>query len=78
MKQPSTITNRSRLLCPDCDELRRVKEVMQDDETPTIVYLACGHFRGELLPLKAGRISIENLNTAQGRTCFPAMRIEWN
>jgi hypothetical protein len=65
-------------MCPDCNELRRVKEIFRDGDKPTVIHLVCGHYRGELLRLKAGRISLENLNSALGRELFPAVQMnEW-
>jgi hypothetical protein len=33
--------------------------------------LECGHSRAEILPLKQGRVSIENINTPEGLAAFP-------
>jgi hypothetical protein len=72
MKSPKTsITTRSRLLCPECRELKRVAGVRFDGGGTTIASLKCGHDRGEILPLAPGRVSLENLNSPDGRRLFP-------
>jgi hypothetical protein len=69
----TNITRRSRLLCPDCGELKRVAAVAFDAEGVTVATLQCQHTRGELLPLAPGRVSIENLNSEAGRIMFPVV-----
>jgi hypothetical protein len=69
MKRESSVTRNCRLLCPVCaGELRQVIEVNE------IISLECGHTRPEILPLLAGRVSVENIRTAAGRRLFPAQR----
>lgn len=74
----SSITRKSRLLCPHCDALRGVADVGFDTSGRTVVTLKdCGHTRGELLPLKAGRISLEHLSgkpTTIGLVMFPVCK----
>jgi hypothetical protein len=61
-----------KLLCPTCSDLKKVKQVLSDAESPTIAVLECGHMRpAELLPLKHGRISLEHMSREWGRECFP-------
>jgi hypothetical protein len=55
----TSITNKCRLLCPECWKLRRVKSVAFDERGATVVTLVCQHLRGELLPSKPGSFSIE-------------------
>jgi len=76
MKGKSTITNKARLLCADCDTMQRVKLVRFDTYGDTDVTLHCGHKRGELLPLKDGRVSIEHIERREAiaYTLFPALR----
>jgi hypothetical protein len=71
-KLDTSLNTRCRLLCPECNDLKRVKKVLTDTESPTIAVLECGHLRGELLALAPGRISIEDMGTKRGRECFPA------
>lgn len=60
---------RSKLLCQQCQELKQVTSVGDD-----IAILACGHSRTcGLLPVEAGRLSIEHLKTAAGKRLFPAV-----
>jgi hypothetical protein len=44
---------------------------------PTLVRLDCGHSRGEITPLQAGHVSLENLKTAAGIAAFPPMPDAW-
>jgi hypothetical protein len=55
----SSITRKSRLLCPECKDMRRVKNVSLNPYRSPIVTLECGHKRGEILPSQKGSISIE-------------------
>ena len=72
MRRRTSITTRCRLLCPDCGELKRVAAITFDGKGTTVVSLQCGHSRGELLPVTApGRVSLELLNTPDGRRLFP-------
>jgi hypothetical protein len=72
MRRRTSITTRCRLLCPDCGELRRVAAVAFDEQGATVASLECGHSRGELLPVTApGGVSLELLNTPEGRRLFP-------
>jgi hypothetical protein len=57
---------RSRLLCPECDEVKPVRAI---DES---IVLACGHSRPECLPAAPGHLSLEDLWTKLGRELFPA------
>jgi hypothetical protein len=67
----TSITRRSRVLCGTHDELERVVNVAFDTHGDTIVTLKCGAKRGELLSLRPGRVSLENVHTDQGRRLFP-------
>ena len=58
-KSETSITNKSKLLCDECDTMQKVKSVSFDSFGETVVLLRCFHTRGELLPLKEGRVSIE-------------------
>ena len=58
---------RSRLLCPLCNEVMRVVIVADG-----VIRLECGHERGELLPVKDGRVSVEHMGQRIGREMFPA------
>ena len=60
IKQTS-VTRKSRLLCDDCGELKRVKVVQPEPNGQTRITLECRHERGEILPSQTGAISIENL-----------------
>lgn len=71
MNLQTSVTIKSRLLCADCSELKSVSKVAFSESGDTVVKLKCGHTRGELLPLKPGRIGLEHLSTAQGRKLFP-------
>jgi hypothetical protein len=42
----------------------------------TRVILACGHERGELLPVHPGSLSFENFGTGRGDLAFPVVRDE--
>ncbi len=57
------------MLCPQCNSTKQVTGI--DDH---IVTLDCGHRRGESIPVKAGRVSIEHLRTKLGQQMFPANR----
>jgi hypothetical protein len=65
MKRPAgkltSITRKSRLLCADCGELKRVKEVKPEPNGQTRINLECKHERGEILPSQPGAITIETL-----------------
>ncbi len=67
--QKTSVSTRSKLLCPTCREVKRVKEI--NDQ----LLLTCGHTRPETtLPLEPGRISFESLvgpRSALGKKCFP-------
>jgi hypothetical protein len=63
-----SVTKNSRLLCPICGEVKPVEELGE------LITLRCGHSRTEILPLVAGRVSVENLRSAAGRKLFPAQR----
>jgi hypothetical protein len=70
----TTITTKSRLLCPDGCGMKRVVTIdpASYGENPlqdTRVTLSCGHERGELLPAKG--ISLEDLKHERGRKLFP-------
>jgi hypothetical protein len=58
-------TIRSKLLCHECGELKQVSSVN------SLIELACGHSRPELLPGKG--ISVEHLNSRLGKKWFPAV-----
>jgi hypothetical protein len=66
-QRESSVTKRCRLLCPHGCGTQKVVEVGE----PHI--LECGHSRGELLPLKPGRVSIEHLRQKIGASLFPAV-----
>jgi len=55
----TSITRKSRLLCADCGELKRVKDVQPEPDGQTRITLECKHERGEILPSQTGAISIE-------------------
>jgi hypothetical protein len=60
----------TRLLCPECHDLRPILSGSLKEDAS--VLLKCGHERTTgLLPLRAGKISFENLNSAAGRNAFP-------
>lgn len=61
-----SVTTKSRLLCPECTELRQVSNVNGSIE------LECGHSRPELLPAKG--VSFEHLGTRAGARWFPPNR----
>ena len=62
---------RAKFLCPTCGELRKITDGTMTDPAFT---LECGHTRSrDVPPLKANRVSIENLNTPAGRIAFPPM-----
>lgn len=62
----------ARFMCHECGgELRAIREGAMRDPTFT---LECGHRRSRKVPpLKPGRVSIENLDTAAGRAMFPVV-----
>jgi hypothetical protein len=62
-------------MCLECGgELKGVREVLPDEESPHLVSLVCGHIRlAGLLPLKPGRISVEHMSTKLGRDVFPIL-----
>lgn len=66
-KSFGVITRHCRLLCPECRELKRVRN------TPVTgnVVLVCGHAREELLRVSPGHVSIEHLRTEAGKRVFP-------
>jgi len=66
IKQTS-VTRKSRLLCDDCGELRRVKDVKPEPNGQTRIILECRHERGEILPSQPGAISIEALVATKRR-----------
>lgn len=73
----TSINRKSRLLCDQCGVLRRVADVQFDTYGDTIVTLReCDHKRGEILSLREGRISVENLYTIEGRNAFPIVLSE--
>jgi hypothetical protein len=76
-----------RLKCPVCPELQRVVKVKEDPEffakrahdksrgqwiPKTVVTLACGHERGEILPRKG--ISFEDVPSPEAERLFP---VDW-
>jgi hypothetical protein len=61
----SSVTKKCKLLCPHGCGVRQLKE------TGDPIILDCGHSRGEIIPLKAGRASFENLQSKIGWECFP-------
>lgn len=64
-----SVTRNSRLLCPICNELKKVVEIAE------LIQLECGDPpRPEILPLLAGRVSVENIQSPAGRKLFPANR----
>jgi hypothetical protein len=67
--KPRGANTRSRLLCPQCADLKQVSAINSDEIT-----LSCGHVRAQIIPLEPGRVSIENLRTEAGRKLFPANR----
>lgn len=67
-----TVTTKTRLLCPDCTELKQVAEI-----SDTGILLSCGHTRQETLPLQHGHVSFENLWSKIGRELFPMQRDEF-
>jgi hypothetical protein len=67
--RPSGANTRSRLLCPDCHEVKRVSKI-----TDGVILLACGHSRSELLPLQPGHISLEHVRAEKGQQLFPIIR----
>lgn len=67
--RPRGANTRSRLLCPRCSELRKVK-LIEDGH----ITLTCGHLRTEILPVQPGHISLEDLRTAIGQRLFPLSR----
>jgi hypothetical protein len=68
-KKYTSITRRSRLLCPDGCRMQRVSRIDYLPLPWTVITLACGHVRGEILP--AMGISREDINTPAGRRLFP-------
>lgn len=68
--KPRGANTRSRLLCPQCKELRKVKSI----EDGHITLSTCGHLRMEILPVQPGHISLEDLRTAIGQRLFPFSR----
>ena len=66
-KRESSITKKCKLLCPHGCGVQQVKSPGE----PHI--LECGHFRGELLPLKPGHVSIEHMSKRMGVQLFPAV-----
>jgi uncharacterized Zn finger protein len=65
------VNTRSRLLCPECSEMKKVQEVLGDDASPSLAVLECGHVRpAGTLPLKPGRVSLEHMRTSLGRDAF--------
>lgn len=73
-KHGTTITKKSRLLCPDGCDLQRVMFITPESYRPdpltnTVVRLQCGHSRGELLPARG--VSLETMGTSAGIAAFP-------
>jgi len=66
-KKLGTITRGSKLLCPECGDLKEAKSPKGDE-----IVLLCGHIRPQILPLTDGRVSLEHLNTERGKNLFPA------
>jgi len=81
-KTGTSITKKCRLLCGKCGTLEGVTGIAPesyagDPLKTTRVTLACGCARGEILPLKLGRVSFENLRTPVGNRLFPVVSDEW-
>jgi hypothetical protein len=67
-KRESSVTKKCRLLCPqDGCGLQRVVKVGDP------ITLACGHERGEILPLQEDRVSVEHMQMKIGHELFPAV-----
>jgi hypothetical protein len=62
-------TRRCRLLCPDGCGMQRVSSINRLPSPRTVITLACGHVRGEILPAKG--ISLENARSPKGLRLFP-------
>lgn len=67
--KPRGANKRSRLLCPICAEVKKVQSIEDGQIT-----LICGHLRQQILPVRPGCISIEDLRTSKGRRLFPVNR----
>jgi hypothetical protein len=69
--------SRARFMChaPECNtEMRTIRDGAMHDPSFT---LACGHTRSRACPpLTPGRISFENVHTAQGLAAFPIRPVE--
>lgn len=85
-KHGTSITKRSRLLCPVECGLQRVTFISPDSYAGdplanTHVRLECGHPRGEIIP--AHGVSLEHMGTTAGIAAFPPepdapRRPNWN
>ena len=73
MKRQTSVTRKCRMLCPHGCGVQRVIDVGEDDSS---IQLECSHYRGEILALQPGRISIEHLRQKIGRELFPAVLVE--
>ena len=65
----TSITRRSRLLCPDGCGMQQVSNIEYLPLPWTVITLACRHVRGEALPT-AGN-SFEHLGSEEGLRLFP-------
>jgi len=71
VKATNISRRKTRLLCPDCDELSRI-EAHSDEQR--LAVLACGHVRTlGLLPAAPGAVSLKNIlvNDALAALWFP-------
>ena len=67
MSRKRGVNTRSRLLCVDCAEVKKVSAINGHS-----VVLECGHDRPEILPLEPGHVSVEHMRTQRGQQLFPA------
>ena len=72
VKQEISVSNRSKLLCPTCGEVKRVKEITDQ------LLLVCGHTRpATTLPLDPKKVSYEQLiasRSGAAHRLFPVQR----
>jgi hypothetical protein len=68
-KKYTSITRRSRLLCPDGCGMQRVSRIDYLPLPWTVITLACGHVRGEVLPTQGN--SFEHIRSEEGLRLFP-------
>jgi hypothetical protein len=68
-KQYTSITHDCSLLCPAGCGLQRVTSIRGLTFPLTVITLACGHVRGEILPAKG--VSLEHVSSPEGLRLFP-------